>query len=610
MKIRRSLLLKMVLSYISVILAALIIIFAFAYYGNVEILKKHAFENNDKELSVISEKIDSYLEMLDLVSAFTYEQELQGLLNRVEEESAITSMRRLRSFQQFYYKRLVSLNFEGEISDIYFIYPDGEVLHQGDGIYDPAYDFTEKSWYREAIDNSGNTIIVNTHKQEYNLSGKYNTEGIYSDNYFISVAKRINKLNGIESMGVLFMDINIRKLEGLMYPLYIGPESEVWFVDRNGKCVYSRQREELGKHFSLPIEHYWSNDTDDSGNFTIRSDGTEKLVSYKRSLKTGWYLVSAKPTSVVIADIMILKRNMILASAAAFILAVVIAVNFAVHIFKPVKILTETMKEVQEGRLDIWVEANGDDEIGYLTNSFNQMLQRIKKLIEDNYLIRLREKDAQIEALQLQINPHFLYNTLESMNCIAFVHDIEEISIMSRALADMFRYSIRKSGTLVSVEDELNHIKNFMNIQKIRFGKKVEIEYQVDANISACRMIPLVLQPLVENSIKYGVEVKTVPVHIIVSVEKKLQDIQFKIEDNGPGINESIQKELYHSMQEGKNFNMAEKNEHIGIINVNNRLIYQYGKEYGLSIESVEGRYTRVLFKIPISNSKENAQNV
>ncbi|MBS6814386.1 MAG: hypothetical protein KH356_16120 [Lachnospiraceae bacterium] len=163
MNIRRSLLVKIVLSFVSIMLSAVVIISAFTYYGNVEILKKHAFENNDMELSIISEKIDSYLEMLDLVSAFTYESELQELLSRVEEESAITSMRRLRGFQQFYYKRLVSLNFEGEISDIYFIYPDGEVLHQGEGIYDPSYDFTQQEWYEETVRNSERqTLLIRT----------------------------------------------------------------------------------------------------------------------------------------------------------------------------------------------------------------------------------------------------------------------------------------------------------------------------------------------------------------------------------------------------------------------------------------------------------------
>lgn len=605
MNIKRSLLVKMVLTFVSIMLSAMVIISAFTYYGNVEILKKHAFENNDKELYVISEKIDSYLEMLDLVSAFTYETQLQELLSRVEEESAITRMRRLRSFQQFYYKRLVSLNFEGEISDIYFIYPDGEVLHQGDGIYDVTYDFTKEEWYKKAEKNQEQTIIVNTHRQEYNLSGKYNTQGAFNGNYYISVAKRINSLNGMEMMGVLFMDINIKKLDEMLNPLYIGKESESWFADSDGVCVYSKEREEIGRPLPFSFGENRKDSKEESGNFTFVADGVEKLVSYKRSSKTGWYLVSAKPTQVVISDIALLRRNILFVSAAAFVLAVFMAVSFSRRFFRPVKALAGAMKEVQEGKLDICVDVQSEDEIGYLTKTFNHMVRRIKKLIEDNYLIRLREKDAQIEALQLQINPHFLYNTLESMSCIAYVHEVAEISVMSRALADMFRYSIRRSGTLVTIEDELNHIRNYMKIQKVRFGKKVNIDYRIQPEILQEKIIPLILQPLVENSIKYGVEVKMVPVDIVISIMQEKNDIVFKIEDNGSGISVEKQRELLRSMRAGDHPGALEKNAHIGIVNVNSRLIYQYGEISGLKIESEEGHFTKIGFQIPYS--KESA---
>ena len=523
----------------------------------------------------------------------------------MEEESAITRMRRLRSFQQFYYKRLVSLNFEGEISDIYFIYPDGEVLHQGDGIYDVTYDFTKEEWYKKAEKNQEQTIIVNTHRQEYNLSGKYHTQGAFNGNYYISVAKRINSLNGMEMMGVLFMDINIKKLDEMLNPLYIGKESESWFADSDGVCVYSKEREEIGRPLPFSFGENRKDSKAESGNFTFVADGVEKLVSYKRSSKTGWYLVSAKPTQVVISDIALLRRNILFVSAAAFVLAVFMAVSFSRRFFRPVKALAGAMKEVQEGKLDICVDVQSEDEIGYLTKTFNHMVRRIKKLIEDNYLIRLREKDAQIEALQLQINPHFLYNTLESMSCIAYVHEVAEISVMSRALADMFRYSIRRSGTLVTIEDELNHIRNYMKIQKVRFGKKVNIDYRIQPEILQEKIIPLILQPLVENSIKYGVEVKMVPVDIVISIMQEEDDIVFRIEDNGSGISAEKQRELFRSMRAGDHPGALEKNAHIGIVNVNSRLIYQYGEISGLQIESEEGHFTKIGFQIPYS--KESA---
>lgn len=176
---------------------------------------------------------------------------------------------------------------------------------------------------------------------------------------------------------------------------------------------------------------------------------------------------------------------------------------------------------------------------------------------------------------------------------------------MSRALADMFRYSIRRSGSLVTVEEELNHIRNYMKIQKVRFGKKVTVDYQVEERILHCRIIPLILQPLVENSIKYGVEVKMVPVDIVIHVAYDEEQIAFIIEDNGSGIREEKRKELLRVMRAGAEMDVLEKHAHIGIVNVNSRLVYQYGEASGLHIESQEGCFTKISFHIPCS--KESA---
>ena len=589
MNIRRSLLVKMVLSFVSIMLSAVVIISAFTYYGNVEILKKHAFENNDMKLSIISEKIDSYLEMLDLVSAFTYESELQELLSRVEEESAITSMRRLRGFQQFYYKRLVSLNFEGEISDIYFIYPDGEVLHQGEGIYDPSYDFTQQEWYEETVRNSERTNIVNTHRQEYNLSGRYHTQGVYNGNYYISAAKRINKLNGMEMMGVLFMDINIKKLEEMLDPLYIGNDSEVWFADENGLCVYSQDREELGMKLPFSIDQYRTDSGEDSGNFTIVVNDVEKLVSYKRSSKTGWYLVSAKPTQVVISDISLLRRNIFLVSAAAFILAVLLAVSFARRFFRPVRALAGAMKEVQEGKLDIRVDVYSEDEIGYLTNTFNHMVIRIKKLIEDNYLIRLREKDAQIEALQLQINPHFLYNTLDAISALALMEENEKCFQMIQALGNFYKNSLNSGLDYISVEDEIGCIESYITILNTRYENQIAISYDIEDVVKHEKVLKLLLQPLVENAVHHGLNGEGG--NIEIKVFEQEDEIIFIVSDDGVGMSdEKIEDILAGRTVTGKSG--------FGLYSLIQRIRLTYGIENPVIIQSEVGVGTEIIVTI------------
>lgn len=597
MKRRESLLIKMISSYVSVLFLVILIILSFGYSANAGILKEQATKNNDRELRVISDKIDSYLETLELVSAFTYERELQSLLQRVEEENSITSMRRLRSFQEFYYKRLVSLNFEGKIQDIYFIYPDGEVLHQGAGIYDETYDFTGEEWYREAVNAGGEAVIVDTHLQGYNLELPYQEEKLS----YVSFAKRINEFNEISLMGVLLMDIQTKELEGMIDPLLLSDNSSVWILDGKGQAICGCGAE--GTEFLLGKEKNWQGK--EEGNFTLSWKQEEVLVTFRRSPKTGWYLISMNPMRSVTSDLMEVQKNLAVISGGAFLAAMLLAVWFARRIFAPIKELTRRVNQVEEGRFYIQAKVFSQDEIGFLTVSFNRMVERIRKLIEDNYLIRLRQKDAQLKALRLQINPHFLYNTLESINCIAAVNEIEEISQISKALADMFRYSIRNMKNTVTIEEELLHLENYLKIQNVRFGSRVLVEMDVEEETKTAQIIPLVLQPLVENSFRYGVEVKTVPVRIRIRIHRKGDRVYVSVWDNGSGIEQGKLEELNRKLAQEE----EKESGHIGIFNVNSRLIYQYGGESGLSLWSVEGQETEVKFWIPLSkNSAPNSE--
>lgn len=604
--IRKSLFLKMVVSSILVVVIAIALLVSYTYATNVRVLKTHAIDGNLKDLHLISEKIDAYLNMLELVSAFTYEKDLQTLLTRTGNESSITSMRRLRNFQDFYYKRLVSLNYEGQIKDIYFIYPDGEVLHRGDGIYRTDYDFTRQDWYQRAVDTAGRTVVVDTHAQTYNLPKKYPEVDDGSSGHCISVARRVNSYGRNTLMGVLMMDIDVTELTKMLGPLLLSDQSQVYFSGASGKILYSVNTDEIGA--TLPRELVQSFEKQEEGSRSGQIAGQESVTTWMRSDKTGWYLVNINPTSLILADIATMKRNILLMAAAAFVLTAAVSLTYARRIFRPVGTLAKAMKQVEQGRMDIEVTVASDDEIGYLSAAFNHMLARIRRLINENYVSRLKEKDAQIESLQLQINPHFLYNTLESMNCIALVREVDEISVISKALASMFRYSIRYSGATVPVSDELNHIRNYMNIQKIRFGNRVAVTYEMVPEVMDCLMIPLILQPLVENAIKYSVEEAGMIVHICISIKKQADGLHFCVTDDGTGIEQNRLEQLRAELRQADNEGRKSKRGHIGLINVHSRLRLRYGESCGLEIDSEKDNFTCVSFVIPYEKSAPDCQ--
>lgn len=597
MRIRKSLFLKLVLSSILVVVIAIVLLLSYTYATNVRILKKHAIDGNLKDLHLISDKIDTYLETLELVSAFTYEKDLQSLLTRTSRETDISSMRRLRNFQEFYYKRLVSLNFDGQIRDIYFIYPDGEVLHKGDSIFSDDYDFTVQDWFREAVDTAGRTVVVDTHGQEYNLPKRYPDMDDGSSGHCISVARRVNEHGKNTLMGVFMMDIDVTELTKILGPLLLSEQSHVYFADEAGEILYSSSLEEIGGRLPDDLTEAFAGVPEGSRNGQIF--GEDSVTTWIRSQKTGWYLVNINPTQLIISDIAIMKRNIFVMAMAAFVLTAAVSATYARKIFQPVRTLTDAMRQVRRGKLDLKVAVTSGDEIGYLTASFNEMLAQIRNLIEDNYLSRLKEKDAQIESLQLQINPHFLYNTLESMNCIAMVREAPEISVISKALANMFRYSIRHSGTMVSVAEELNHIRNYMDIQKVRFGQKVAVTYKAEPEILSCPMIPLILQPLVENSIKYSVETQGVAVHIEIRICREADGIHFCVADDGPGIAPDRLAQLEDMLDSQETDKYTDQRKHIGIMNVHSRLRLHYGSRCRLTLDSEVGAFTKVSFVIP-----------
>lgn len=611
MRIRKSLFLKLVLSSILVVVIAIVLLLSYTYATNVRILKKHAIDGNLKDLHLISDKIDTYLETLELVSAFTYEKDLQSLLTRTSHETDISSMRRLRNFQEFYYKRLVSLNFDGQIRDIYFIYPDGEVLHKGDSIYSDDYDFTSQGWFKEAVDTAGRTVVVDTHDQGYNLPKRYPDMDDGSSGHCISVARRVNEYGRNTLMGVFMMDIDVTELTKILGPLLLSEQSHVYFADGAGKILYSSILEEIGGRLPDDLAAAFSGKPE--GSRSGRIFGEDSVTTWIRSQKTGWYLVNINPTQLIISDIAIMKRNIFVMALAAFVLTATVSATYARKIFQPVRTLTDAMRQVRRGKLDMEVAVTSSDEIGYLTTSFNEMLAQIRNLIEDNYLSRLKEKDAQIESLQLQINPHFLYNTLESMNCIAMVREAPEISVISKALANMFRYSIRHSGTMVTVAEELQHINNYMDIQKVRFGQKVTVICNADQDILTCPMIPLILQPLVENSIKYSVETQGMAVHIEIQIYRGTKGIHFCVADDGPGIAADRLAQLEKMLDSQESDKYTDQGKHIGIMNVHSRLRLHYGSSCGLTLDSKAGAYTRVTFVIPLDaipteNSAQDCQ--
>nr|WP_314460300.1 histidine kinase [uncultured Clostridium sp.] len=266
---------------------------------------------------------------------------------------------------------------------------------------------------------------------------------------------------------------------------------------------------------------------------------------------------------------------------------------------KRVSRLIEKIKIAETGDLTINEEIKGSDEIAVLDKQFNQMLLKLDRLIKKNYVQQLENKESQVRNLQLQINPHFLYNTLETISSIAAVNGVFLICDLCEKLGENFRYSLgRNYGEFVTVEQELSHTKNYIYIQKTRFGNKFEAYYNVEPGLEKNLVLRFILQPIVENAIVHGLSVMTQAGTLEISIYQEGDFLMIKIADDGIGMSQEMVEEIRDHIE--TRGDEERKKQSIGIQNVNQRIKLTYGEEYGITIESGENKGSCFTICLPI----------
>lgn len=303
------------------------------------------------------------------------------------------------------------------------------------------------------------------------------------------------------------------------------------------------------------------------------------------------------PESESLRVIEYIKYSSLIIAIVALIIAEMLVVVFTKSIVKPMYKLKQLMKRAQEGDLTVSFNAKYNDEVGELGNSFNNMVKEINNLIN---LVQKEEKSkriAEMNVLQAQIKPHFMYNTLDTIRWMAEEHNEDDIVEIIEAFTNLLRISLSKGKEMISVKDELNHVQSYLIIQKIRYEDKLDYEIQFDENILNYQLIKLILQPLVENAIYHGIKEKRGNGKILITGKIEGNMLCFTVSDNGKGIEEEVLNKI-NKMLTKSGENKIEIG--YGIFNVNERIRIIYGEEYGLKYKSVYGEGTIVELRHPI----------
>ena len=401
----------------------------------------------------------------------------------------------------------------------------------------------------------------------------------------VTVYRAIKRFEDRQTIGYMSIRLNETVTSQLQNILQIDEDSTFFMLDENNKIIL-----------------YGGNATDFTAFDAI--DFEEPLQSLGRdfvfttTLRGGdLKIIKLVPQTMVSQNTGLILFAGILISLGFVGLAIYLSTLFSTRITKPIISLANTMRSVDIEAFKLRV-VDDQNEIGLLETGYNNLMVRTKNLIDQEYKRELELKNAQLKALQAQINPHFLYNILQMVGGIALAHNVQEIHSITNTISDLFRYSISKTGDLVTLGEELTHIKNYLYIQKLRFGDRIAMDVLADDATLRYAIPKFTLQPLVENAFEHGLHQKTKDGQLQITLRDHLDHVEIVVRDNGEGMSPQLVDALEENLAKPRTFS-DQAAFGIGIKNVDARLKLIFGSAYSLIIRSEAGHYTEIVLSIP-----------
>lgn len=449
--------------------------------------------------------------------------------------------------------------------------------------------------------------------EDWNLSGKkwtglYWTQSIHGKELVFSFLRAVKSTDNFDSLGFIAISINEEKLSRYLgTPNFgVGP-GDVMLLGNEGAVISGSRKEWLTKRWEeLFPQSQLRSSMLASGVYTEGERHDKKTVLYTKIPEFGWMLVSLVPYELYAEE----NRYIWLLTGTSVTLATLLTsglILFLVrHVTKPLKVLRRLLVRLDPNEPMPLYQLESPDEIGQLVSSYNQLGEQIKRLKQQLIRSETRKKEADIRALQSQIHPHFLYNTLSSVHWIALMRKEQRIADMVGALSDFLRFSLNKGKDFCSVDQEINHVRNYALIQSIRFPNRFDVQFEIDPKAGRLTMLKLLLQPLVENAMIHGVQKAKRKGTIYVTAMLEAQGIRFTVQDDGIGMATEVLNRLAEDILQPMD-QAGDATHGYGLRNVNERLLLHYGASSQLVLESEPRLGTRISFIIPVKeNEYEN----
>lgn len=456
------------------------------------------------------------------------------------------------------------------IKSIVVVSKDGRILSNEKNLsMSVSADMMKEDWYKEAIHN---TMPVLTGARMQSFSSD-------KDNWVISVSAEV-KGNSGENLGVLLMDMQYRVIEDHLRSLDLGADGYVFILNHRGQPVYHKDT----SYFSDPAKQKQLLDMEKAGNQYYKR---KNLLTYQTPIEnTGWTMVGV----VSLDTLQMLERQLfeavLFTGGLLFLAVVMLGIPFTRRLSTPMSDLEQGMREIEKLAF-VKVRKNSFYEVELLADNYNRMIERIRRLMEEISDKEKTLRQAELSALISQINPHFLYNTLDTIIWMAEFNDSAKVIALTKSLAAFFRLSLNSGRELITVEDELDHVRQYLYIQKERYGDKLNYRIEAPDELLDYTVPKIILQPIVENSIYHGIKPLDESGLVTITVHEENERLLFTIADNGVGFPPD-------DMTEGGSLRLGS----VGLGNVDERIKLYYGPEFGLTIQSAPGEGCTVVLAV------------
>ena len=561
-----------------------ILIISFLFLGVKQLMMDQIGQSRLDVLKQISERSNTIKNSTITISnLYRYDEEVQRCLNEngLSEDEMEQAGRYLDGVKE---------NYDRVFHDVGVAY---DVVILGDNGFRYAsrgrdhYDFDgleSQLWYKRSYDAENDIVFISSFREKFDLSSR-------EERYVFAAFRRVAGTEGGET-GTILVNVDEKYLEDLYGTAE--DRSNLYIFDKKGNIVSSREKSLLGKNF-IGVDNfrrlYGENEY-----HIIKKLGQDYLLSNYYDPQTGWTIVEEMPCAVILQPLNQALVLLLAIVSGCLLAGTGAACYMSERISKPIQKLCRLMDRVKQGDFDVISDIRGYEEVNQLKDSFNEMAAEIKKLLEDIRDNEMQKRKSEMDFLRAQINPHFLYNTLFSIQCMIELKKNDQAVLMMAAFTDLLKKTLSVDTDFITLKEEFESTEKYLVLQQIRYGDKIHYECEMGAETERCLVPALIIQPIVENAIFHGIEAKEEAGLIIVESVVSEGALLITVSDDGVGLDE---KELARmTAQFGEREYQSGRS--IGILNVLNRIKINFGEEYGLTLESEPGIGTSVTMRLPV----------